>query len=365
MRFSEFKIDEGGKSSGVRYNSEVGLLHAFIGTGAFDINNVAGTMDTSKLENPERTLKEIETFLAPVFSPDFFNQWVAVGDLYKQKIAEKSGSLPQKYGWTGGANVGPAADVEFIGHETTGISVKDAGGITLKNLSPKSLGIEGEFGMDVFAYHAQDDYNEMKRKIFTDVLNLAKSTPDKTLIPIKEPYTVTYNSEKNTYTCVGKKTVEMSAEDILSSVGKNAPWQRVFGDWFQANWQSKKEYALPMYVDIARTFEKVIEENLQSSEKLLSMLAFEDKPYYYATPKSLYYIPSASDITDLKVKKIRYGTPDGTSQKYIAEIGYPDSKDNADITIYIRYANGMFETNPTVRIQSLQNPQYISWEKLV
>jgi hypothetical protein len=55
---------------------------------------------------------------------------------------------------------------------------------------------------------------------------------------------------------------------------------------------------------------------------------------------------------------------EGTSQKFQAEVGRPDSVENAKILIYIRYANGMFETNPTVRVQDLKDPQFLGWEKL-
>ena len=153
--------------------------------------------------------------------------------------------------------------------------------------------------------------------------------------------------------------------DILNSVSKNAKWQRVFGDWFQANWSTKKQYAEPLYLDIAKTFEKVIENSLQDRSKLTTTLAFEDKSYFYATPKSLFFVPSVNDLDDISIKNLKYGAPDGTSQKYLAEIGMPGSIENAAIIIYIRYANGMFETNPTVRIQSLRNPEFIGWQKLV
>ena len=117
--------------------------------------------------------------------------------------------------------------------------------------------------------------------------------------------------------------------------------------------------------DRIATFEKVIENALQDRTKLASTLAFEDQSYFYATPKSLYFVPSVKDLGDIQIKSLKYGQPDGTSQKYLAEIGLPGSKENAAILIYIRYANGMFETNPTVRIQQLKNPEHIGWQKLV
>ena len=205
----------------------------------------------------------------------------------------------------------------------------------------------------------------MKTKIFTDVMALAKSNPDKRITPLNDKYAITYLSQEDKYRCEGKKTVELTQEQLLNSVGKNDKWQRVFGDWFQANWSTKKQYAEALYLGIAKTFEKVIENALQDRSKLASTLAFEDQSYFYATPKSLYFVPSVKDLGDIQIKSLKYGQPDGTSQKYLAEIGLPGSKENAAILIYIRYANGMFETNPTVRIQQLKNPEHIGWQKLV
>jgi len=366
MRYSEFNtITEGGLSSGVRYNSEVALLHSFAGAKPFDPTDIAGSFDPAKLENPDLVFKGIEKFLVPNYNEKIFSGWGALGKKYQSHISSKLSSMPTKFGWVAGANAGPVADVEFIGNECSGVSVKDAGGITLRNLTPKALGIEGEYGLDVFAFHAQEQYNKMKTAIFTDVMALAKANPDKRMAPLNEKYAITYLSKEDRYRCEGKTTVEMTEEELLNSVGKNAKWQRVFGDWFQANWSSKKQYAGPLYSSIAKTFEKVIEDSLQDRDKLVSTLAFEDQSYFYATPKSLYFVPSVKDLGDIKIKSIKYGDADGTSQKYLAEIGLPGSKENAAIIIYIRYANGMFETNPTVRIQGLRNPEHIGWQKLV
>jgi len=45
-------------------------------------------------------------------------------------------------------------------------------------------------------------------------------------------------------------------------------------------------------------------------------------------------------------------------------IGNAGSNNAAEIDVYMRYANGMFACNPTVRVQSLQYPEFISWELL-
>jgi hypothetical protein len=50
--------------------------------------------------------------------------------------------------------------------------------------------------------------------------------------------------------------------------------------------------------------------------------------------------------------------------KFIAEIGMKGSDENAQVEIHVRYANGIWETSPTARVQSLKNPQFLSWSEL-
>jgi len=365
MRYSEFKIDEGGKSSGARYNSELALLYVFArGSETFDIENVKESFDLSKIDDPEKFINGVETFLVPNYNEKIFNAWVEYGQRYYHLVEEKLDSMPTKFRWVGGDNAGPVADVEFVDSECSGISVKDKGGITLKNLTPSALGLEVPRGIDVFAHYAEEGYMSMKKKVFEQVLAAAQKSPDVPYTPIKEPYSVTYNSETDTFLCQGKRTFEGTAEEILQKIGTSAPWQRPFGDWVQANWKIASEYAKPMYIGVAKTFEDVIVQKLEDSAALHNVLAFEDRSYFYASTKGMYYVPSISELDELKLKSIKYGNPDGTSQKFIAEIGRPDSNDNTKIIIYIRYANGMFEANPTVRVQDIRDAEFISWEKL-
>jgi hypothetical protein len=128
--------------------------------------------------------------------------------------------------------------------------------------------------------------------------------------------------------------------------------------------QSKKDYATPLYSKLAKVFELTIENHLKQSGNLAGMMRFAKQPYFYASSNALYYVPSIDEVNDLEVRGLKYAAPDGTAQLFAALIGRPGSTENAELDIYIRYANGMFETNPTVRIQNLKNPQFISWEKL-
>ena len=366
MRFFEFKLDEGEKSSAARYNSELALLYVFArGNDTFDINDIEGSYDSTAIEDFDMFVQQVERFLVPNYSEKIFNAWVAYGQRYYHLVEEKLDSMPTKFRWVGGDNRGPVADVEFVDSPLcSGISVKDKGGITLRNLTPKALGLDVPRGIDVFAFYAEEGFMAMKKNVFTKAMEQAKQQPDVPLVPLKEPYSITYISETNTFKCTGKSEVNATAEEILQQIGTSAKWQRPFGDWFQANWATAKEYAKPMYVGVAKTFEKIIEDTLQDSAALQRALAFEDRAYFYASTKGMYYVPAVSELDDLRLKRIRYGAPDGTSQSFIAEIGRPDSNDATEITIYIRYANGMFEANPTVRVQSIKNPQYISWEQL-
>ena len=366
--FEVVQIKEGGGSGPVRYNSEVGMLYGLIGQGNFDPQNPETSIPAARLSNPIQTYNDIKKLLVPNFDEKIFLQWVNIAKSLLPKI-EAKGGLPNQLGWAGGANVaGGVADISFAQSTILGISIKAEGGITLANLTPKKLGIDTAKGIDVFKFHAEEEYNAMKSAVINDVIAQAKANPDEEIIPV-DRYSIKFNSQSQEFEIKYKKaktlvTTSVSEDYILNNIGKNSTWQRVFGDWFQANWQSKKSYATPLYQKIAKVFELLIEKHLRESSQLTQMLRFGTEPYFYATPNSLYFVPSIDMVTDLTINRLRYAEPDGTSQRFIAEIGRPDSKENAELDIYVRYANGMFACNPTVRIQSLKKPEFISWELL-
>ena len=109
---------------------------------------------------------------------------------------------------------------------------------------------------------------------------------------------------------------------------------------------------------------KKIEQELSSSSKLANILRLSEKPYFYATPKSIYYVPDKKTAENLEVKKVIFGEPEGATLKFYINIGVIGSEDSARIELHVRYANGMFESNPTVRVQDLKDPHFIEWEKL-
>lgn len=363
-------LAEGGKSSGKRYNSEIAILCAIAGVDIsnFDPSQPKKSIPSRVFEDPKSAYDDIERLLAPNFEPVLFDRWYNIGTKYAPLIREKmeeNGWGLSNLSWAGGKNQADnAADVGFTNSHVAGISIKAEGGITLANLTPKALGLTPDLGNDIFYHYAQDEFRDMKTKIFTDVLNEAKTTPGKKLSPLSDKYWILYDPKTKKYTCSGKKTITATDSEILSQVAKNSSWQRVFGDWFQANWQSKKQYSVPLFTKIAQEFQTTIENHLQQSKSLTHMLRFASQPYFYISSSGLYYVPSINEVEDLMLRGLKYGAPDGTSQLFIAQIARPDSEAAAELDIYVRYANGMFEANPTVRVQTLRNPQYIGWEKL-
>lgn len=374
MRFFEFNqsLEEGGKSDKKRYNSEVGLIYGFANGGDptdFDPANPEASISAQSLQNPSQFYADVKKFLAPNFEPQRFAYWVNRANVLRSAIEEKIETFPTQFGWAGGKNQSEnAADVVFVGSSVAGISVKDAG-ITLGNLTPASLGIEQERGVDVFSKYSKAHFDNLKTQVFRDLIAIAKS--DKSGQPLSyhrtEPgkYTIQFNPEKNSFTIGYKgKVVEKTEQAIMAGVEKNAPWQRVFGDWFVANWASKKSYAQPLYRDLAARFATVINGHLQQSNQLKKILQFASVPYFYATEKHLYYVPSTEEAGELQLKKVTAGEPDGVSQYFYAEMGRPDSDETAKVQIYLRSANGLFASNTTVRVQNLVDPQFISWEEL-
>lgn len=336
------QIDEGGASGGTRYNTEVGLMCGFMGIDpeTFDPRNPEKSIPAQYLDDPKFVYNEIKKFLAPNFDPPRFAQWVQLGIEYQPLMVPKineSGTTVKKYGWAGGINNSEAGavDVDFVGCAISGVSVKAEGGITLANLTPKALGLEPDYGNDLFYHYAQPEYVAMKTQIFKDVLAQAKSQPGKPLVPASDKYSITYDPKTDQYTCVGKKTITADAATILQAVAKNATWQRVFGDWFQVNFQSKKQYAGPMFKKLGLAFEKAIEQRLKSSNEIAARLRFARDPYFYASSKSLYYVPSIDTVADLQLRGLRNAEPDGTGMKFNAIIARPDSKEGAEIEIHI------------------------------
>ncbi len=359
MRFRDIKVVEANKGSGeVRYNTELAMLTAF--AGGSDLNSIP---DESLL-NPEKAKSEIKK-VSSFYNEKKFQQWMNISNSYKEKIKAHSGSLPAKYDWVAGENQGAVADLVFVDHPTSGISIKDDSGITLANLTPKSLGLEAETGKDVLQTYADKEFKRFKIRVFNLMMDEAEASPGTLIHPRpsgKERSIVYDNDSKKFIIKYDGGVLNLDRNEIIRTSPKNAKWQRVFGDWYQSNFQKFKGTMRPLVIKVSKSFEDIISNALSDSDSLKRILQFEDKPYYYATPKKLYYVPAKEKAGDLELKSVNFAAPDGTSLLFRAKIGNKQSDDGATIDIYIRFANGLFATNSTARVQSLKNPELIAWD---
>lgn len=428
MRFREFsKLLEGGNSKKTQFNSEVGLLAAMCGVDpqGFDPENPEAGFANSTYTINQEAFDNIKSE-AKSFEPAKFNKWagpvgqkivnLVLGELEKLNIAP-----PTELTWVGSQNQSSVADIKFLNHTLDGISVKESGAPTLANLTVKSLGLAGE-DPDVFREHAKEEWDEVKRYCFQSVLDKARSQPGKPFAPIKPKYSITYiegelpatpvkaKKEPQTQPQVqppvqaapapqqaapqatqpaivpdeqapplkenistgyfeidfkGKK-VQKTEETIMEEIFLNKDWQRVFGDYFQSFWHKDSELkrlGQRLFTKIGSDFVSKIKTGLANQNNLHSAVKIGALSYFYATPKAVYYVPSVNNNKGLKLIDLQYSNPKGTSQNFLATIGYED-EEPATVLIYIRYANGIFEANPTVRVQSLKNPAGLGWVKI-
>ena len=374
MRLYEFQdqqINEGGKSDAVRYNSEIGVLLSFCNANIskFDPNKPEKTIPSTMLADSQRTYADIKKLLGPAYMPELLNRWynyaqTTVKPIVVNKLVEL-GEVVDQFKWSGGANINPetSADIEFVGSTISGCSIKEKSGITLNNPSPKDLGLE--VGGDAFLRYARPEYLSWKQGVFTQVLNLAKKNPG-TKIGGKDTdkYYVVYDPKTKKFTCNGKNQKVGTSQDIMADMEKNAYWQRAFGDWFVTNYSTQKNLMAPLVESIAEKFTTIMKLHLSQSGTAAKLVKFVKRPFFYVNPAHVYYVPSIDEVSDLTLKDVKFAAPEGATMKFIAEIGMKDSEENAQVEIHVRYANGIFETNPTARVQSLKNAQFLSWEQL-
>ena len=164
----------------------------------------------------------------------------------------------------------------------------------------------------------------------------------------------------------GDKEVHEPSDRIWADLHKNQEWQRVFGDYFQSQWnkdQNLTELGKKLFGKIGADFVAKIKDGLANSNNLHSAVKMGSVSYFYTTPKATFYVPAVNNNKGLKLQNLEYTSPKGTNQNFEASVGY-DGEEPATVLIYIRYANGIFQTNPTVRVQKLTNPQGLGWIKL-
>ena len=414
MRAKEFLIErpihEDESSSATQFNSELGCMLGFVSADATFEKLLAGAYN-SKLLNAEGIIAQ-STKDQKMYKQDYFNKWVTKGADIKSRIGYKG-----KVGWdgVGQGNAGGVADVVFEDGAThTGISIKEKSGITLTNTSPKELGFD--YSGDIFKSYFEKYWVEWKQAVVDRVLELAKSgrvigapSDKKSQTGNDKIRAIQYNHkdhtdeagnvyEAGTYTIwYGKgpniKTWKREAfqEDAIHKAIKagNSLMQRVFGDWYQTAIAGAEPKAIEYQEKLFTAFTKVALEKMSKAleepktlSKLLQMS--EPKPYYYympagksnrkVVPEKLYEVPGTGDASGINVNlqlasPIEYQQVTGTGQKFHVKVknianGEPGEDAYAVITLYIRYANGLFAENPTARVQELKGAEHLLWQSI-
>jgi len=416
---SERPIEEDKSSGATQFNSELGCMLGFVSADAtFEnlINEEFHEYDDFLINADGIKAQAIKD--QKKHKEDYFNAWVKIGADIKSKI-NYNGNV----GWdgVGQGNKGGVADVVFEDDAThSGISIKEKSGVTLTNTSPKELGFD--YTGDIFKSYFEEYWLEWKQAVVDRVLQLAKSgrvigapKTDSEGNPVKQSgggeklRAIQYNHddhtdeagnvyEAGTYTIwYGKgpdiKTWRREAfkkDDIDEAIkAGNSLMQRVFGDWYQTAIAGAEPKAIAYQEKLFTAFtNKALEEmskalaKPKTLSKLLQMS--EEKPYYYympagksnrkVIPEKLYEVPGTGRDTGINVNlklagPIEYKPVKGTGQKYHVKVwnvanGEPGPDAYAVITLYIRYANGLFAENPTARVQELKGAEHLLWNPI-
>jgi len=384
MKFEQYLL-EGGKSGAERYNTELACLLAYTtktqNLKGFDPTSLEFDpslwWDSNKLENPDHVYSEILKFLPINYNANVFNTYYEISKSRKKLVTGKVGSIPKLF-WVGGTNAkgddSNPADVEFVGSSAFGISIKGKQGITLSNLSPSHLGIENPKGVDSIKFYCDKVstglYDKWKTVVMKSTLAKAKSMKGEIYVPDKRSphYNIRYNTD-NSYTVVAKnKSKDYTESGLLAEVGHNIELHSVFGAHLTANTQEFSTLSKQVFEAAANGVLPLISNALTNTHVIEKLLNFSVKPYFYQSQKSLYYVPSRSELTNnpLEIKDISYNITDKKATGFVlkVKIGRKGSKETSTMDLWLRYANRVFGANATVRLQELKSPQNIAWEKL-
>jgi len=385
-------LTEGGRSSEIQFNSELGPLLAFCEKKPLDDEFSEETFEDyfnlSKIQNAESCMAAIKKWLFDDqnYIPLMFKKYY---DLTKDKIIpliRKEGELPKKYGWIGkdarkqDEDANPA-DIDFLGTDSLGISMKaKSTGITLSNLKPETImGFKKGGAQDVLndytMYHGEKrDVNLFvlaKKKVFIRVLNATRRLKGDFLIPIKDKYKIRHAGGNKYEIFWDNSSKILDKADILNpeTLQKAQKWMRVFGDWFQTNKnnQDLEKLYQGMANVAAENVLNAIKSTMTSSSQILKALNMNStRSYYYATDKYVYRVPSGIELRgELEVKNVTFKKSACVSGVcFVAEIGLKGNTESMLCTIEIIYGQGTFAGSQDARVKDLKNAEALLWRKL-
>lgn len=384
-------LAEGGDATSKRFFSELGALAAWAGYEGsvpnFDPEHPEQWLDPKKLANPEKIFGEIRRFLGPATKgynaldkkphfdiAEYYARSKQGRDIILANISEKGLAPPTKFDWVGGENarsVGATpSDVDFVDGDVAGVSIKDDGGVGLANLGAGELEFEGEG--DLFARLAPSELLALKKAIMTDLLKEVKQNGEY-VVPSSPNNKIVYDPKDKQYPFIvyakNKKPAKATVADLLGEdyLSKSYAYQRFLGDYFLANAGKYTKYTNALLVATSDKIRDAIENKvIPNADKLAKLGGFGNKAYYYqlAKPFKVAFVPDKSTANDIEIVKITPPKVMSGGLKYLIALRRRGMEDYATVEAHIRYAQGVFSSSPSFRIQSLKGAQNLYWEIL-
>ena len=387
MRIFEFhQLNEGGDATSKRFFSELGALAAWAGKGnnpSFDPEHPEQWLDASKIENPEDVFADITRFLTVAKSKfdssekqvhfdigEYYQISLQAKNLILADMAEKGIEPPSMFTWVGGENalsVGATpSDVNFVGNPVAGVSIKDDGGVGVGNLGAGELEFEGSG--DLFARLAPKELFALKEAVMKDLLTYLQ-TAGTVSAGSQSNYIMTMDQGKVKIQAPGKKDI-VGTPDQLTNWGflqKSNEYQRCLGEYFLQNKGKYKQYTDALLAATSEQIKEAIEKKvIPNADKLAKLGGFGSSPYYYqlAKPFKVAFVPDKNTANDIEVVKITPPTAMSGGLKYLIALRRRGIDDFATVEVHIRYAQGIFASSPSFRIQTLRGHQNLYWELL-
>ena len=384
-------IIEGGDATSKRFFSELGALAAWAGyegsTPTFDPEHPEQWLDPKKLANPEKIFGEIRRFLGPASKTfdamdkkphfdiaEYYARSKQGRDIILANMSEKGLTPPTKFDWVGGENarsVGATpSDVDFVDGDAAGVSIKDDGGVGLANLGAGELEIEGDG--DLFARLAPRELIALKTAVMKNLIKEIKQSGEY-VVPSSPNNKIVYDPSNKQYPFVvyakGKRAAMATEAELLSTeyLSKSYAYQRFLGDYYLANKDRYTQYSNALLMATSDAIRDAIEKKvIPNADKLAKLGGFGSKQYYYqlAKPFKVAYVPDKSTANDIEIVKITPPKVMSGGLKYLIALRRRGMEDYATVEAHIRYAQGVFSSSPSFRIQSLKGAQNLYWEIL-
>jgi hypothetical protein len=379
------QLDEGGDSTAKRFYSELGALTAWAGKGndpSFDPKDPGQWLDADKIENPKKVFAEITRFLTMandigLKDPKAYGiqQYYEISkrarDLILQDMSSKGLTPPSKFSWVGGENalsVGATpSDVNFVDSDVAGVSIKDDGGIGVGNLGAGELEFEGKG--DLFVILAPKEMFALKQAVMQSLLQQVKSQGSYE-VPGKAYYNMKYDAENNKYQIDARgKVVAGTAEQLMDwgFLQKSNEYQRCLGAYYLENYSKFASLSNAVLAQTADKIRDAIEKKIiPNAAKLAKLGGFGSQPYYYqlAKPFKVAFVPNANTANDIEVTGITSPSKMGAGLMFLIKLRRRGVEGTATVEAHIRYAQGVFGSSPTFRIQSLKGHENLYWEVL-